>query len=90
MLKFLAPKNTDNWIDIVLIIFIRLVITGFTLMFGYLLAFGATMGPPIAPHVWNGNLDWGIRISIIIIGFSICIGVLIWSLLSLFRYIFRK
>ncbi|WP_352337118.1 hypothetical protein [Psychrobacter sp. 16-MNA-CIBAN-0192] len=90
MLKFLAPKNTDNWIDIVLIVFIRLVITGFTLMFGYLLAFGATMGPPIAPHVWNGNLDWGIRISIIIIGFSICIGVLIWSLLPLFRYIFRK
>ena len=41
-------------------------------MLGFFLAFIATMGPPIAPHIWNGGLDGGIRISTIVIGLGSC------------------
>ena len=39
MFKFLKHKKEDNWIDITLVIAIRLTVTAFTIISGYLLAF---------------------------------------------------
>ena len=89
MFKFLKHKKEDNWIDTTLVIAIRLTVTAFTIISGYLLAFAATMGPPIAPHIWNGGLDKTIRISIIVIGFGSCAAVLIWFVWPLCRYVYR-
>ena len=89
MFKFLKHKRDDTWVDTAIITAIRFMIAGFTMILGYLLAFAATMGPPIAPHIWNGNLDGGIRISIIVLGFGSCAAVLIWFVWPLCRYVYR-
>ena len=93
MFKFLKHKRDDTWVDTAIITAIRFMIAGFTMILGYLLAFAATMGPPIAPHIWNGNLDGGIRISIIVLGFGSCAAVLIWFFWKLcgdvYRFIIR-
>ena len=93
MLDFLKHKKEDSWADKILVIVIRLTITGLIVMLGFFLAFAATMGPPIAPHIWNGNLDGGIRISIIVLGFGSCAAVLIWFFWKLcgdvYRFIIR-
>ncbi|TXD97830.1 hypothetical protein ES754_02370 [Psychrobacter frigidicola] len=65
------------------------MITSFSVVLGYLLASAATMGPPIAPHIWNGGLDGGIRISIIIISFGSCAAVLIWFVWTLCSDVYR-
>ena len=39
MFKFLKHKKEDNWIDTTLVIAIRLTVTAFTIISGYLLAF---------------------------------------------------
>ena len=51
MFKFLKHKRDDTWVDTAIITAIRFMIAGFTMILGYLLAFAATMGPPIAPHI---------------------------------------
>lgn len=89
MFNLLEHKKEDTWINTAIITVIRLMITGFSMVSGYLLAFAATMGPPIAPHIWNGDLDFSIRISIIVIGFGLCAAVVIWFVWPLFRYIYR-
>lgn len=93
MFKFLEHKNDDTWVDTVLVILIRLIITGFIGTLGFFLAFAGTMGPPIAVHIWNGGLDGGIRISTIIIGLGSCAAVLIWFFWTLccdlYRFIIR-
>ena len=89
MFKFLKHKRGDTWVDTAIITAIRFMIAGFTMILGYLLAFAATMGPPIAPYIWNGNLDFGIRISIIIIGFGLCAAILIWFVWTLCADIYR-
>lgn len=89
MFKFLKHKRDDTWVDTAIITAIRFMIAGFTMVSGYLLAFAATMGPPIAPHIWNGGLDKTIRISIIVIGFGSCAAVLIWFVWPLCRYVYR-
>lgn len=90
MLRFLEHQEGDGWIDTVLRLTIRLIISGFAVIFGYLLAFGATMGPPIAPHIWDGGLDWGIRLSVIAIGFVIVFGALSWLIFPLLSYLIGK
>lgn len=89
MFKFLKHKRGDTWVDTAIITAIRFMIAGFTMILGYLLAFAATMGPPIAPHIWNGGLDKTIRISTIVIGFGSCTAVLIWFFWPLCRYVYR-
>lgn len=90
MLRFLEYQEGDGWIDTVLRLVSRLIISGFAVIFGYLLAFGATMGPPIAPHIWDGGLDWGIRLGVIAIGFVIVFSALSWLIFPLAIYIFKK
>ena len=52
-----------------------------------------TMGPPIAPHIWNVGLDGGIRISTIVIGVGSCAAILLWFFWTLccdvYRFIIR-
>lgn len=93
MFKFLEHKKNDTWVDNILVIVIRLTITGFIVMLGFFLAFIATMGPPIAPHIWNGGLDAGIRISTGVIGLGSCAAILLWFFWTLccdvYRFIIR-
>ena len=93
MFKFLEHKKNDTWVDNILVIVIRLAITGFIVMLGFFLAFIATMGPPIAPHIWNVGLDGGIRISTIVIGVGSCAAILLWFFWTLccdvYRFIIR-
>ena len=89
MFKFLKYKSDDTWVDTAIITAIRFMIAGFTMVSGYLLAFAATMGPPIAPHIWNGGLDFGIRISIIIIGLGSCAAILLWFVWTLCCDVYR-
>ena len=89
MFKFLKHKRDDTWVDTAIITAIRFMIAGFTMISGYLLAFAATMGPPIAPHIWNGGLDFGIRISIIIIGLGSCAAILLWFVWTLCCDVYR-
>ena len=93
MLDFLKHKKEDTWSDSLLVIVIRLTITGFIVMLGFFLAFIATMGPPIAPHIWNVGLDGGIRISTIVIGVGSCAAILLWFFWTLccdvYRFIIR-
>ena len=89
MFKFLEHKKTDTWVDNVLVILIRLIITGFIVMFWFFLAFVSTMGPPIAPHIWNGGLDAGIRISTGVIGLGSCAAILLWFFWTLCFDIYR-
>ena len=39
MFKFLEHKKSDTWVDNILVIVIRLAITGFIVMLGFFLAF---------------------------------------------------
>ena len=89
MFKFLEHKKNDTWVDNVLVIVIRLTITGFIVMLGFFLAFVATMGPPIAPHIWNVGLDGGIRISTIVIAVGSCAAILLWFFWTLCFDIYR-
>lgn len=89
MFKFLEHKKNDTWVDNILVIVIRLTITGFIVMLGFFLAFIATMGPPIAPHIWNGGLDGGIRIGTIVIGLGSCAAILLWFFWTLCFDIYR-
>ena len=61
LIVFGFAYKSGTWVDNILVIVIRLTITGFIVMLGFFLAFIATMGPPIAPHIWNGGLQWKLR-----------------------------
>ena len=89
MFDFLKHKKEDSWADKILVIVIRLTITGLIVMLGFFLAFAATMGPPIVPHIWNGNIDGIIRISIIVIGLGLCAAVLLWFVWTLCVDVYR-
>src|SRR5699024_10971020 len=93
MFKFLEHKKNDTWVDNVLVIVIRLTITGFIVMLGFFLAFVATMGPPIAPLILNVGLDGAIRISTIVIDVVSCSAILFWFFWTLccdvYRFIIR-
>lgn len=89
MFKFLKHNKDDTWVDTVFLIMIRLITTGFIVTLGFFLAFAATMGPAIAPHIWNGGLDGGIRIGTIIVGLGSCAAVLLWFFWMLCCDIYR-
>jgi len=89
MFKFLEHKKNGTWVNNVLVIVIRLAITGFIVTLGYYLAFASTMGPPIAPHIWNGGLDAVIRISTSVIGLGSCAAILFWFFWTLCCDIYR-
>ena len=55
MFKFLEHKKNGTWVNNVLVIVIRLAITGFIVTLGFYLAFASTMGPPIAPIILPEN-----------------------------------
>lgn len=87
-LDWLERKADDSKIDSVIKIMVRVVMAGVIIVLGYFFAFAATMGPAITDSM-AGGVDWGIRISLIVMGFSSIIFALIWLVWPLIHYIWR-
>lgn len=87
-LDWLEREADDSKTDSVIKIMVRIVMAGVIIVLGYVFAFAATMGPAITESM-AGGVDWGIRISLIGIGFSSIIFALIWLVWPLIRYSWR-
>ena len=67
----------------------RIIISVLVAAFGFYLAFMSTVGPTIAPEVWDGDLDMLIRLSVLGLGFLTMIAAIIWLIFPLLQCVLR-
>ncbi len=66
----------------------RIIISVLIATFGFYLAFMSTVGPTIAPEVWDGDLDMLIRLSVLGLGFLTMIGAVVWLIFPVAKRVF--
>lgn len=89
LLNRLKFETGDSRSDYLIIALTRMTVSVVIILFSLMAAFGATMGPQIM-SLWEGRVDIVLRISTIAVGFATCIFMMMWLILPLLKYVYKK
>ena len=89
-LEWLAKEADDSKSDSAIKLGIRALLAVMIAILGYFVAFAATMGPEMGGNLLGSGFDFGLRISVIAIGFGSIAFAIIWLLWPLLRYLWLR